>query len=127
MLRVFHDDQVAPGQSFSRHRYDDMKILTYALDGKLPHASMGDRRIVAAGAAHYLSAGTGIMHSEYNGLQKATRALRTEVYAIAGLAPRFGQLDYPVDYRVIGIEAPIATCQDAAAHIARVEDSKPPD
>ena len=67
-LRVFNDDVVEAGKGFGTHPHRDMEILTYVLGGKLAHRdSMGNERVVAAGGVQYLSAGTGISHSEFNG------------------------------------------------------------
>ena len=133
-LRVFNDDVVAAGEGFGRHPHRDMEILTYVLDGELEHAdSMGNRGIVAAGAVQYLSAGTGITHSEYNA-SKERPVHFVQMWVVphaAGLTPRYGQVDFSVDDRRdrwlaiasgrSGVEAPIALWQDATAYVARME------
>jgi len=66
-LRVFNDDVVEPGQGFGMHPHRDMEIVTYVLSGALEHQdSMSHRGVVHPGEVQVMSAGTGIMHSEYN-------------------------------------------------------------
>ncbi|MBL8232535.1 MAG: pirin family protein [Bryobacterales bacterium] len=67
-LRVFNDDVVQPGQGFGRHGHRDMEIISYVLQGSLAHAdSLGTQHELKAGEVQVMSAGAGIMHSEYNG------------------------------------------------------------
>lgn len=66
-LRVFNDDTVEPGQGFGTHPHCDMEIVTYVLSGELEHQdSHGHRGVVHPGEVQVMSAGTGILHSEYN-------------------------------------------------------------
>ena len=66
-LRVLNDDTVDPGTGFGRHPHRDMEILTYILSGSLEHQdSMGNRRIIQTGEVQYMSAGSGVFHSEFN-------------------------------------------------------------
>ena len=66
-LRVLNDDTVAAGMGFGTHPHDNMEIISYVVDGALTHAdSMGNQRSLTRGQVQYMSAGTGVMHSEFN-------------------------------------------------------------
>jgi redox-sensitive bicupin YhaK (pirin superfamily) len=66
-LRVFNDDTVQPGQGFPRHPHKDMEIITYVLDGAVEHGdNLGNKGIIKAGELQVMSAGRGIVHSEFN-------------------------------------------------------------
>ncbi len=70
-LRVLNDDIIAPGRGFDTHQHDNMEIVTIVLDGAVRHRdSMGNEGTIRTGEAQRISAGSGIMHSEWNASDK---------------------------------------------------------
>ena len=66
-LCVINDDLVLPHAGFGMHPHRDMEIITYILSGQLAHKdSMGNGRVIKPGEFQYMSAGTGVLHSEQN-------------------------------------------------------------
>lgn len=94
-LRVINDDIVQPGTGFDLHPHRDMEILSYVIDGKLSHAdSMGNKQTLSRGQVQYMSAGTGVYHSEHNLGEDILRFLQIWILPDAqGHKPNYG--DYP--------------------------------
>lgn len=93
-LRVFNDDTIQPGTGFGFHPHDNMEIITYVIDGELEHRdNFGNRGIIGPGEVQRMSAGTGIIHSEYNHSgERPLRLLQMWVYPdTRGLRPSWEQ------------------------------------
>lgn len=85
-LRVWNDDEIAPGTGFDPHPHRDMEIVTYVREGAITHRdSMGNEGRTAAGDVQIMSAGTGVVHAEYN-LEPVT----TKIFQIWILPDRRG-------------------------------------
>lgn len=67
LLRVLNDDIVAPGRGFDTHPHNNMEIITIPLEGSLEHRdNMGNGSVIGSGEVQVMSAGKGVMHSEFN-------------------------------------------------------------
>jgi redox-sensitive bicupin YhaK (pirin superfamily) len=75
-LRVINDDRIEPAKGFGTHGHRDMEIITYVLEGGIAHKdSMGNGSVIRPGNVQRMSAGKGIMHSEFNPSEDAATHL----------------------------------------------------
>jgi quercetin 2,3-dioxygenase len=132
-LRVLNEDIIAPGQGFGMHPHRDMEILTWILDGALEHRdSMGTGAVIRPGELQHMTAGSGILHSEFNPSPKDSTHL-LQIWIVPdrkNLKPQYEQLTFPdKDLRgkfhlVAGPEAPVSIHQDANLYIARLNEGE---
>ena len=92
-LRVINEDRIAAGRGFGMHPHRDMEIVTYILSGSIQHKdSMGNEGIITAGDVQRMTAGTGIIHSEFNGSNAPVHLLQIWIYPTKhGLHPSYEQ------------------------------------
>lgn len=133
-LRVFNDDYIAGGGGFPPHPHRDMEIVTYVLSGQLEHQdSMGNRGVVGPGGVQFMSAGTGVTHSEFNARQNEALHL-VQMWVLPGersARPSYGQRDFTLEDRrnrwltvasgQRGVDAPIGLTQDATLRVAGID------
>ncbi|GAA0207907.1 redox-sensitive bicupin YhaK (pirin superfamily) [Brevundimonas nasdae] len=96
-LRVWNDDEIAPGSGFPPHPHADMEIITYVRDGAISHEdSLGNKGRTVAGDVQVMSAGTGIRHAEYNAETELTRLFQIWIEPTRrGEKPSWGTKPFP--------------------------------
>ena len=101
-LRVLNDDQITGGTGFPKHPHDNMEIISIPLSGDLAHEdSMGNKSIIKEGDVQVMSAGTGVVHSEFNPNEdKGTDFLQIWVFPNnKDVNPRYGQQTFKAEGR----------------------------
>jgi redox-sensitive bicupin YhaK (pirin superfamily) len=134
-LRVINEDRVRPGKGFGSHTHQDMEILTYVLSGVLAHKdSMGNVETLHPNDLQRISAGTGIVHSEFNG-SKTEPVHFLQIWlepAAMGLKPGYQQLSLTEEQKLGKLVlvaspeggGPLKIHQDARVLIGQVEAGK---
>lgn len=135
VLRVINDDLVNSQTGFGMHPHRDMEIISYVVDGALTHGdNMGNKQTITRGQVQYMSAGTGVMHSEYNYGDTLARFLQIWIVPDKrGQVPQYGDFRFEWSDRVdkwLNIvsdfkgSAPIKIHQDANLFVAEITDGK---
>ncbi len=102
-LRVLNDDIVEPGKGFGTHPHNNMEIISIVLEGALEHKdSMGSIQVIKKDDVQVMSAGTGVLHSEYNhSSEEIVNFLQIWIItAKENIKPRYDQKSFPLNERV---------------------------
>lgn len=135
-LRVLNDDIIKPLSGFDMHPHRDMEIVTYIIDGELTHQdSMGHKESLKRGEVQYMSAGTGVYHSEYN--MHGSKDLRLlQIWIIPpnkNLEPSYGSYRFTKEDRINKLlnivsdqngEAKIKLYQDVSFFVSELDKDK---
>lgn len=135
VLRVINDDLVEVGEGFGTHPHQNMEIISYVVEGELTHQdSMKNKNTLKRGEVQYMSAGTGVYHSEYNQGNQTLRFLQIWIMPDkTGYTPNYGDYKFAWEDRknkwlqiVKGSkgDAPIQIHQDANIYVVELEKDK---
>ncbi|MFU2510536.1 MAG: pirin family protein [Pseudoalteromonas prydzensis] len=134
VLRVINEDKVRAGQGFGTHGHRDMEIISYVISGALKHQdSTGNEYIVPAGDVQRMSAGSGIMHSEYNASNSAT-AHFLQIWIqpkLRGITPSYEQKSIPQTTQLTPLVTPngehgsVSINQDASIYRLKLDAGQP--
>jgi redox-sensitive bicupin YhaK (pirin superfamily) len=138
VLRVLNDDMVQSGEGFETHPHQNMEIISYVVQGELTHEdSMGNKRTLTRGQVQYMSAGTGVLHSEFNLGKDLLRFLQIWILPDEkGYEPNYGDYRFNIEDRrdkwlalVSGTDnaastAPVRIHQDINAYAAIISAGK---
>jgi quercetin 2,3-dioxygenase len=117
-LRVLNDDVIAPGHGFEPHPHRNMEIITIVMKGAVSHRdSMGNEYTIPAGDVQVMSAGTGVVHAEYNYSPDTSLAL-FQVWIeprTLNLQPRYSQKAFGVETVRNTLTVLAAPVEDAGA------------
>ncbi len=135
-LRVINDDYIAPGMGFGTHPHRDMEIITIILEGSLRHKdSEGHTSVIREGDVQIMSAGTGIMHSEFNASSDDWVNL-LQIWVLPklhGIRPRYGEKSFLKDRKINelqlvvspdGQDGSLSINQDAFFSISKIQEGK---
>ena len=96
-LLVINDDRIAPNTGFGKHPHDNMEIITFVRKGAISHEdSQGNKGRTTAGNVQVMSAGTGIMHSEFNHEDEETNIFQIWIIPKSrDIEPKWGSAEFP--------------------------------
>jgi redox-sensitive bicupin YhaK (pirin superfamily) len=99
-LRVINDDRIEAGHGFGMHPHENMEIITYVREGAVKHRdSLGNEGLTNAGDVQVMSAGTGIIHSEFSVPETDTTLFQIWIFPDKrGVQPRWEQAAFPKHY-----------------------------
>ena len=132
-LRVINEDRVQPGQGFGTHPHDNMEIISVVLSGELEHKdSLGNGSVIRPGDVQRMSAGSGILHSEFN--PSTTDGVHfLQIWILPetrGLEPGYEQRAFPLAARTNqlrlvasrdGRDGSLTVHQDASIYVSALE------
>jgi redox-sensitive bicupin YhaK (pirin superfamily) len=133
-LRVLNDDVIQPGQGFGSHPHENMEIITYVIEGALEHKdNTGGGGVIRPGDVQRMSAGSGIVHSEFNH-SRSQRVHLLQVWIVpdtAGIEPGYEQKTFSIEDKKgrlallaspDGDDGSLTIHQDARVYAAVLED-----
>ena len=134
-LRVINEDRIQPGTGFGTHGHRDMEIISYVLEGELAHKdSMGNGSTIVPGDVQRMSAGKGVLHSEFNHAQDVTHFLQIWIEpSVTGIPPSYEQKHFDAEskrgrLRLVaspdGREGSVTIHQDAFVYAALLDGAE---
>ena len=134
-LRVINEDRIQPGTGFGTHGHRDMEIISYVLEGELAQKdSMGNGSTIVPGDVQRMSAGKGVLHSEFNHAQDVTHFLQIWIEpSVTGIPPSYEQKHFDAEskrgrLRLVaspdGREGSVTIHQDAFVYAALLDGAE---
>ena len=132
-LLVINDDRIAPNTGFGKHPHDNMEIITLVRKGAISHEdSQGNNGRTTAGNVQVMSAGTGILHSEYNHEDEETNIFQIWITPKSrDIEPKWGSAEFPTTTTTDKLkllvsgnnDAPLQIHQDARIYTGMFKDN----